>query len=85
MKIPTLQNFYNDVLQDFQKIVFHTQNTIFVFNNIRMFVIIQDSIDTTVEVYKLHALINGNKEKTLQWSYNVTALKLQCDGFKLLK
>ena len=66
MKIPSLQNVYSGVLQDFQKMVFHTQNTIFVFHNIRMFIIIQGSIVTTVEVYKLHALINGNKEKTLQ-------------------
>ena len=28
-------------------------------------------IVTTVEVYKFHALINGNKEKTLQLIYNV--------------
>ena len=38
-----------------------------------------------MEVYKFHALKNRNKEKTLQWSYNVIASKLQCDNFKLLK
>ena len=35
-------------------------------------------------VYKFHAL-KKNKEKTLQWGYNVIALKLQCNNFKLLK
>ena len=38
---------------------------------------------TTVEVYKVDALINRNEEKTLQWSFNVIASKLQCDSFKL--
>ena len=40
---------------------------------------------TTVGVYKFHALIYRNKEKTLQWSYNVIASKLHCDSLKLLK
>ena len=28
---------------------------------------------TTVEIDKFHALINRNKEKALQWSYNLIA------------
>ena len=42
-------------------------------------------IATAVEVYKFHALTTRNKEKTLQWSYNVKASKLKCDSFKLPK
>ena len=42
-------------------------------------------IVTTAEVYQYHFLINKNKEKTLQWSYNVIASNLQCDSFKLPK
>ena len=40
-------------------------------------------IVTAIEDYKFHALINRNKEKTLQWNYNVIASKLQCDSFKI--
>ena len=42
-------------------------------------------IVTTAEVYQYHFLINKNKEKTLQWSYNVIASNLQYDSFKLPK
>ena len=42
-------------------------------------------IVTILEVYKFYALINKNKEKTLQCRYNVIASKLQCDRFKLPK
>ena len=69
------KNSCSDVLHDFQQVVFHTQNTIFVFHNIRKFIIIQNLIITTVEVYKFHILINRNKEKTLRWSYDVIASK----------
>ena len=48
-----------------------------------MLLLFQSLIVTAVEVYKFHGLINRNKEKTLQWSYNVTASKLQCDNFTL--
>ena len=40
-KIPALQNSCSDVLHDFQRVVFYTHNTIFVFHNIRKFIIIQ--------------------------------------------
>ena len=58
----TFQNsYFTKFLQQhppyFQQVVFHTQNTIFVFQ----------------------------KKTTLQWSYNVIALTLQCDSFKLPK
>ena len=42
-------------------------------------------IGTTIEVYKFHALINRNRKKTLQRSYDVIVSKLQCDSFKLPK
>ena len=45
-----------------------------------MFISIQ--IVTIIDVYKFHALINRNKEKTLQWNYNVTITMF---SFKLLK
>ena len=77
-KIPILQNSNNNVLHDFQQVVFHTQSTIF-FHNIQILIV------TTVEVYKFHALIIRNKEKILEWSYNVIASKLRCDNFKLPK
>ena len=38
-----------------------------------------------VEVHKFYALTNRNNEQTLQWSYNVIALILQCNSFKLPK
>ena len=37
------------------------------------------------EVYEFHSLLNGNKEKTLQWMSGVIASKLQSDSFKLPK
>ena len=78
--------FYSDTIHDFQRVVFHTQNTIFVFHNIQKFIILfKRLIVTTAEVYQYHFLINKNKEKTLQWSYNVIASNLQCDSFKLPK
>ena len=40
---------------------------------------------STAEVYKFHAAVNRNKEKTLQYSYNATGSKLACDNFKLPK
>ena len=40
-KIPTLQKSYSNAVHDFQQVVFHTQNTIFVFCNIQKFIIIQ--------------------------------------------
>ena len=46
-------------------------------------VLFKSSVVTTAEVYKFHDLMNRNKEKTLQQSYNVIASKLQCDSFKL--
>ena len=33
-KIPALLNSYNNILIDFELVVFHTQNTIFVIHNI---------------------------------------------------
>ena len=38
----------------------------------------------TIEVYEFQVLINKNK-KTLQWSYNVIASKLQCDQLQTTK
>ena len=78
--------FYSDTIHDFPRVVFHTQNTIFVFHNIQKFIILfKRLIVITAEVYQYHFLINKNKEKTLQWSYNVIASNLQCDSFKLPK
>ena len=83
--IVTLQNSLSDVLHNFQQVVFHTHNTVFVFITFKRLLLFKSLIVTTAEVYKFHALINRSKEKTLQWSYNVIASKLQCDTFKLLK
>ena len=74
-KIPTWQNSYNDVLHDFQQVVFHTQNTIFVFHNVSKFIIIQKFVVTTIVVYKYHALIIRYKK--------ITAMELQCNSFEI--
>ena len=37
-KIRTSQNSYSKVLHDFQQVVFHTQDTIFVFHDIQKFI-----------------------------------------------
>ena len=62
---------------------FCTQNTIFVFHNIWKIIITQKFDSHHHKPYKFHALMNRNKEKTLQWSYNAMASKLQFDSFKL--
>ena len=40
-KIPILQDSYRGLLHNIQQVVFHTQNKIFVFHNVRKFIIIQ--------------------------------------------
>ena len=78
--------FYSDTIHDFQQVVFHTQNTILFFIIFKsLLLLFERLIVTTAEVYQYHFLINKDKEKTLQWSYNVIASNLQCDSFKLPK
>ena len=86
MLYSNMQNSFSEVLHNFQQVVFHSQNI--VFHNIRKFITIQKFNSNhrgEQEVYKLHALIKRNKERTLQWSYNVIASKLKCDSFELPK
>ena len=85
----TFQKLYfwhsnSNVLLDFQQVEFFTHRIQYLFFIIfKSLTLFKSLIFTTVEIYKFHALINRNNEKTLQWSYNVILSKLQCDSFQL--
>ena len=65
----------------FQQVVFHTQNAIFVFHDIRKFGLIQNFNSHHWRGLMLWSI--EIKKKTLQWSYNVIASKWQFAGFSM--